>query len=233
MKSLQVVGFNSAKYELCLIHKYLISTLKNTDCSEKLGAGGDDDGNATSSDHIYVIKRGNAVVSLRTPWLHFLDICNYCAPATSYSWYLQTYGKDLDRGKSFFPYDLVTSFEVLDCKGMPPYDSFFSPLKGHNTLEEGSGDRQVGLENYGALWRTWEQEAGWKHSMIFSFTITIWTWFLSCKPWKISCPLTGRWDWIYWKMLAHCRVFLCVLALGVWAGSSSRWVKTWAIYTTL
>ena len=162
MKSLPVVGFNSAKYDLCLIHPYLIRAIKfgNTENAHD----DDDDGDDDNHDHddtitdnpIWVIKRGNAIISLSTPMLHFLDVCNFSAPGTSYSRYLKTYGKDIIQTKSFFPYEYVTSLKVLDQEGFPHYDAFFSTLKGHNTLEEGLG-LQAGLENYAALRRTWSQ----------------------------------------------------------------------------
>ena len=159
MRSLPVVGFNSAKYDLCLIHRYLIEALKRPNCHEELGFGDDkDDGEDIRTDQIWVIKKGNAVIGLRTPLLHFLDICNYTAPGTSYSRYLQTYGKDLNQVKSFFPYEFVTSLEVLDWEGLPPYDAFFSSLKGYNTVEEKAGGFKVGYENYTTFCCAWEQQ---------------------------------------------------------------------------
>ena len=160
MRSLPVVGFNSAKYDLCLIHRYLIEALKHPNCHEELGSGDDkDDGEDIRTDQIWVIKKGNAVIGLWTPLLHFLNICNYTAPGTSYSRYLQTYGKDLNQVKSFFPYEFVTSLEVLNREGLPHYDAFFSSLKGYNTLEEGkAGGFKVGYENYTTFCRAWEQQ---------------------------------------------------------------------------
>ena len=153
MKSLPVVGFNSAKYDLCLIHKYLIRALKGAvHVTDE-----EDDGENISTDQIWVIKRGNAIISLQTPLLHFLDICNYSAPGTSYSRYLNTYGQDPDLVKSFFPYEAVTSLEVLDQEGMPAYNAFFSSLKGCNTLEEDGGGLSVGLKNYNTLHLAWKQ----------------------------------------------------------------------------
>ena len=153
MKSLPVVGFNSAKYDLCLIHKYLIRALKGA-----VHVPHEDGENNISTDQIWVIKRGNAVISLQTPMLHFLDICNYSAPGASYSHYLKTSGQDPDLAKSFFPYEAVTSLEVLDQEGMPSYNAFYSSLKGYNTLEEDGGGLSVGLKNYNTLHLAWKQQ---------------------------------------------------------------------------
>ena len=90
--------------------------------------------------------------------LHFLDICNYSAPGASYSHYLKTYGQDPDLAKSFFPYEAVTSLEVLDQEGMPSYNAFYSSLKGYNTLEEDGGGLSVGLKNYNTLHLAWKQQ---------------------------------------------------------------------------
>ena len=82
MKSLPVVGFSSSNYELCLKYKYLVMAVKGLVHCQELETGdydGNSDGSATSMGHIYVIKRGNHTVKLRTPLLHFLDTCNYCA----------------------------------------------------------------------------------------------------------------------------------------------------------
>ena len=62
---------------------------------------------------------------------------------------MKIYGKDFDLVQSFFPYEAVTSLEVIDQEGIPSCKSFVSSLNGYNTPEEDGGGLSLGLENYG------------------------------------------------------------------------------------
>ena len=121
-----------------------------------------------SMSHIYVIKRGNSVVNLRTPLLHFLDICNYCAPGTSYFQYLQPYGKDLDLGKS----------SRYFIQGSCPQRNATPQVRLHIEWSE-HARRGLGqlLGWDGKLQGSAGNDIESKLSAISSFIITIWTMF--------------------------------------------------------
>ena len=59
----------------------------------------------------------------------------FLSQGTTYDQFLLSYSSTAQR-KSHFPYEKVTSFEVLNT-GFPQYSDFYSTLKGHNTLEAG------------------------------------------------------------------------------------------------
>ena len=58
----------------------------------------DHDDNVTDT-LIWVIKGGNAIISLCTLMLHFFDVCYFTG--TSYSRCLKTYGKDIPQVEYF------------------------------------------------------------------------------------------------------------------------------------
>ena len=161
IRVLPVVGFNSSRYDIPMIKpylaKYLMGTAPNCEIphprrrqpidSSEIGEHDDvgdvnEDDALTNDDHdgspksslTSIITKGNTVVLLKTDKLEFLDVLNYLAPGTSYSDYLKAYGQDKDL-KSYFPYEYVTDLAKLDEKHMPPYESFWSSMRGVNTLE--------------------------------------------------------------------------------------------------
>jgi G:T-mismatch repair DNA endonuclease (very short patch repair protein) len=140
MAQLPVVGFNSAKYDIPLIKPYLIRSLTVPSIDGKPQA-------------VSVIKKGNSYVKIGCRDLLFLDACSYAAPGFSYSKFLAAY--DVTETKSFFPYEYVTGLQVLNEDRLPPYDAFYSTLKGANTLEENRGATR-GAENYADLKKVWD-----------------------------------------------------------------------------
>ena len=113
---LPVLGYNSARYDVCLIRKHLFSQ-NGFDKKEK---------------H-FVIKKNSSYTCITTNTLKCLDASNYLAMGTSYDCFLKSYDSDVT--KSYFPYEWLDEFSKLDETEMPSYDAFFSKLKNGNTLE--------------------------------------------------------------------------------------------------
>ena len=87
-----------------------------------------------------ILKKGSRFTAIYTHNLAFLDVCNHLlAGGFSYAKYLQTYGGPACQGgKSFFPYEYVDDLARLR-DPLPGYATFYSSLRGENTLEEGLG----------------------------------------------------------------------------------------------
>ena len=160
--TLPVFGFNSGKYDLNLIKAYLIPYLLN-----------DRDIQPT------VIKKANQFISFKFGDIHFLDILNFLAGATSLDSFLKTYQSEETKG--YFPYEWFDLFTKLDCNHLPPYESFFSKLKNLNPSEKDfsqfkkmmeSGNKELdvlrelglkekplsGKENYALIEKLWMME---------------------------------------------------------------------------
>ena len=96
-----MVVFNSGKYDLNVIKKYI-------------GAG----------KQVTVAKKQERIMFLSTP---FLDIINYLGLGTSYEKWVKTYGSS--QTKSWLPYEWFDCADKLDYDGLPPYRCWFSKLK--------------------------------------------------------------------------------------------------------
>lgn len=131
MLQVPVVGFNSGRYDMNLIRDHLFEVLA-------------EDANSKNKAVINVIKAGNGYMCLSTPDLKFMDISNYCAADTgSLDKYMGAYlGKCSCEKKEkitclcpmakkeHFPYDYLTSYEMLDQPGIPPRWAFDNHKKG-------------------------------------------------------------------------------------------------------
>ena len=150
---LPVVGFNSGFYDLNLIKPYLLKSLQRF----------------VSLSSIKCIKRNTRFLLLSTPNLRFMDCSHFVAAGTSLDKFLKAYGSEVS--KFFFPYEHLTSFEVLQEPSLPPYEAFFSSLKNENVLENeintfvrngGSltdpNRPKTGLEVYEDIKQTWDHE---------------------------------------------------------------------------
>ena len=91
MKQIPVIGFNSSRYDLNLLQKYLPKHFKLT--------------NQTSE--YFIVKRNNSYMCISSEWFCFLDVSNFLPPATSYSHFLKTFNSS--ENTSFFPYDWFDS----------------------------------------------------------------------------------------------------------------------------
>ena len=120
---LPVLSYNGSGYDYPLMARYLFPQLE-----------------IDSDPDAYVMKKDSSYLCIITSKYSFLDAMLFLGPGTSLAKFLVTFGSPEDgERKSHFPYEMVTSFDVLERVGpCPPYESFESKLKGHNTLE---GDR--------------------------------------------------------------------------------------------
>ena len=100
-----------------------------------------------------------------------MDCSHFFAAGTSLDKFVKAYGSKVS--KFFFPYEHLTSFEILQETRLPLYEAFFSSLKNENVLENeiNSVVRQVlfcsltdpgrpktGLEVYEDIKQTWNHE---------------------------------------------------------------------------
>jgi hypothetical protein len=109
-----VLGFNSGKYDLNLIHNYFVSELTDKYAVAK------------------VAKNGQRTMFIITKELKFLDVINYLGPGTSYESWVKAY--DCRQTKSFFPYEWFDSADKLNYPGLPDYVDWYSKHKGDTVL---------------------------------------------------------------------------------------------------
>ncbi len=116
MNQLLVIGFNSSRYDNVLTKSGLAKHLS----MEEPGC--------------FTIKAGNSYKCLSSPDLKFIDILSFLPPTTNYKKFLKCYS--VSESKGWFPYDWFKSSDLLDYPELPPFEAFYSPLKGRNLLEE-------------------------------------------------------------------------------------------------
>ena len=115
LSQMPVLSFNGSSYDLKVLKQYLIPLFVELDSLK------------------FIIKKGTGYMVIATEELKFLDIMNYISPGFNYDTFLKAYGALTT--KSYFPYEYLDSFEKLNSKAFPPYESFYSSLKSSNTLE--------------------------------------------------------------------------------------------------
>ena len=106
---LPVVGFNSQRYDLPLIKRYLPLSLERLDSLPD-----------------FVIRKNNSYMTLRSKSLQYLDLTNYLAAGTSLSAFYKAY--NVTDPKGFFCYEWFDSLEKLDYEELPPRKEFYSTL---------------------------------------------------------------------------------------------------------
>ena len=117
MSQVPVIGFNSAKYDLNLVKRYIAKHL-----------------NLDEDSGTFVIKKNNDYTCIAMKTLKFLDISQFLASGSSYSGFLIAYHVTSQKG--FFPYEWFDDIGKLEDTALPPYESFYSQLKGSNISEE-------------------------------------------------------------------------------------------------
>lgn len=85
-------------------------------------------------EHGFVVKKSNAYACITTDKFRFLDISHFLAPGTSYARFLKAYG--VEETKGFFPYEWFDDITKLDNTELPPFEAFYSSLKGTNISKE-------------------------------------------------------------------------------------------------
>ena len=128
---LPVCGYNSQKYDINLIKKYV---LKENGFTEKKNAGR------------YVIKKNNSYACIATAEFKFLDATSFLSAGTSYEKFLKAY--NTTARKSYFPYEWFDAPSKLNYTTLPEYDKFYSKLKKENTLECEYNEYKRTLEMY-------------------------------------------------------------------------------------
>ena len=125
-RQLPVVGFNSGKYDLNVMIKFLLPHfLLHGNRKGKL---------VDETSSWFIIKKQNNLMCLSTNTLKFLDITNYLAPGFSYDKYLKAYGCTVTKGN--FPYEYMNCLQKLNERTLPPKEAFFSKLKNENISED-------------------------------------------------------------------------------------------------
>ena len=100
LKELPVLGFNSGKYDVTVIKRYLYPVLQRLDPIQ------------------FIVKRTGTYMALKTKMLKFLDITNYLAPGYNYDKFLKAYNVEQEKG--FFPYEWFDDLEKLNATELPP-----------------------------------------------------------------------------------------------------------------
>ena len=116
-KELAVFGFNSAGYDIKLIKKYLFKEL----CEH-------------GEQPNFTVKKAGKYPCIKTEHLKFMDILQFLAPGYNLKSFFKAFG--VREQKGFFPYDYFTHADQLDETTLPPYETFYSTIKGCNVLEE-------------------------------------------------------------------------------------------------
>ncbi len=131
-----ILSYHSSKYDVNLIKKYLPVELNM--CNTNKGT---------------VIKRNNAYNCISTGEMLFLDVTNFLAAGISYDKFLKAY--EVGVSKKFFPYEYLTSFNVLYEEELPlPFSgAWYSSLKGGNVL--GDNDETI-LTNFRVVKKAWD-----------------------------------------------------------------------------
>jgi hypothetical protein len=121
---LPVISFNGNSYDVPQLSRYIIPLL-----------------NLDTDRHAHVVKRNSTYMCIITSTYRFIDALLFLSVGTSYDGFLKTYTDERDEGgdaperKGHFPYEKVTSYDVLENGTFPSYDDFYSKLKNCNTLE--------------------------------------------------------------------------------------------------
>ena len=116
-KELAVFGFNSAGYDIKLIKKYLFKEL----CEH-------------GQQPSFTVKKSRKYPCIKTEYVKFMDILQFLAPGYNLKSFFKAFG--VSEQKGFFPYDYFTHADQLDETSLPPYETFYSTIKGCNVLEE-------------------------------------------------------------------------------------------------
>ena len=103
---LPVVGYNSGRYDIPLVRRFLPLALKKFD-----------------SLPTFVIKKGGSYMSICTKRLQFLDLTNFLGAGTSLKAFYKAY--KVTQGKGLFPYSWFSSLDKLDASDLPPRDPMF------------------------------------------------------------------------------------------------------------
>ncbi|GMF14372.1 unnamed protein product [Phytophthora fragariaefolia] len=134
-----VIGYNTGRYDINLIRNELFGVI--------------------GTDNIkHVIKNGG-YMAIATNSFKMLDMINYVPQGTSYEKYLETYlggctcedklRCTCELTKGVFPYEYMTSYEVLSETKLPPKDGFYSSLRCSHISDDEYRRAQFVWDHYG------------------------------------------------------------------------------------
>ena len=103
------LGFNSGRYDLNLIKEHFAELLADT------------------TNKVFVAKKANTTMFIKTEKFLFLDIINYLGSGTSYAAWVKAYGCSTQ--KSWLPYEWIDSPVKLNYPSLPDYPAWYSKLK--------------------------------------------------------------------------------------------------------
>ena len=112
-----VFGFDSARYDIKLIKKFLFREL----CEH-------------GEQPTFTVKKSGKYPCIKTEHLKFLDVLQFLAPGYNLKSFFKAFG--VTEQKGFFPHDYFTSADQLDETTPPPYETFYSTIKSCKVLEE-------------------------------------------------------------------------------------------------
>lgn len=116
LREVPVVGFNSAKYDANIMKMYLSGALTKYDKPDK--------------EEVTPLKTNSMYRVITSKTLKFLDVANFLAAGVSLDKWLKAYKCTMTKG--FFPYEWLDSYDKLAQDHLPPYEEWFSSLKGKN-----------------------------------------------------------------------------------------------------
>ena len=82
----------------------------------------------------FTVKKSGKYPCIKTEYFKFMDILQFLAPGYNLKSFFKAFG--VSEQKGFFPYDYFTHADQLDKTTLPPYETFYSTIKGCNVLEE-------------------------------------------------------------------------------------------------
>ena len=115
-KELAVFGFSSAGNDIKLIKKYLFKKL----CEH-------------GEQPNFTVKKAGKYPCIKTECLKFIDILQFLAQGYNLKYFFKAFGVT---EQGFFLYDYFTHADQLDETSLPPYETFYSTIKGCNVIEE-------------------------------------------------------------------------------------------------
>ncbi|GMF35378.1 unnamed protein product [Phytophthora lilii] len=136
--SVPVFGFNSGRYDINICKNELFT--------------------AIGAKNITSVIKNPSYMCISTRNYKFLDMTNYVPAGTSYDKYLKTYiggckCEDSSRcicglRKGVFPYEYITSFDVLNETKLPPKSAFYSDLRESDIKDEDYGFVKFAWEHH-------------------------------------------------------------------------------------
>ncbi len=166
-RQVPVLGFNSQKYDLRLVRSFIFDILSQ------------DRDNPESQERVKVriINGSKGFMSVDNSWLRFVDVTNWLAPGTNLVKFLEQ--SNCVQRKGLFPYEYITSIDVLKETSLPPPECWHSVLKGSNIL--GTSEVEI-QENYQYMQKVWRDE-----NMSSLFDLLRWYNNLDTEPMLEAC----------------------------------------------